>query len=142
MKAYILITASALFAAGCATTKGLEYQAQSPESAYGYAETLKDDGTYIVEVALPANAEKSMAFSFFDRRAAELCGEGDYEKNIYKARRPTINAPGQYVHGGVGVGGGRAGGFLLEGTLTCTGETRPVQPEPMMDADITPMSDS
>ena len=74
---------------------------------YGYAETQKDDQSYVLKTVYPA---EGMARNYWDQRAAELCDSHDYKKQIFNAIRPTIHYESY---------GGRAGNFVLEGFLTC-----------------------
>lgn len=96
----IMLTLSA-----CAST--LEYGPISSDQAYGYAETKREDGSYILRIVHPSG---DVAMSYWDRRAAELCGSTAYEKNIYTAIRPTMHYSNY---------GGMPGAAQLEGILVC-----------------------
>lgn len=125
MKLYSIGVLSLLLC-GCAST-AMDYQAKTSENPWGYEERVQEDGSYILSVSLPGLLSKgssTLPFEYWERRAAELCGNGQYEKNIYKARRETLNTQGAYVYGGVGTGGGSPGAFTLEGKLTCSTESK------------------
>lgn len=114
---------------GCATASP-EYVPMTVKSPYGYKEILQQDQSYLLSVVLPVSpASESLSFEYWNRRAETLCGGTDYEKNIYKAMRPTLNPQTYYVQGGVSTGRGSAGAFTLEGSLTCP-EGTPVYVEP------------
>ncbi len=122
MKRYFVLFGCSLLFASCATSTAMDYKEVTAKERFGYKEVLQEDGSYILSVILPgAGPDRNLPFEFWDRRAAELCGEGQYEKNIYKAYRPTQVTQGAYVYGGVGLGGGAAGAFTVEGKLTCLG---------------------
>lgn len=93
--------------ASLAACVSLDYGPRTSERPYGYAETKRPDGTYIVSVVHP---DASLAMKFWDQRAAELCGSTNFVKNIYVASRPTVRY--QYY-------GGMPGDANLEGMLTC-----------------------
>ena len=114
-----------LLLCGCAST-AMDYQEKTSENPWGYEERVLEDGNYILSVFLPGlgKSNNTLPFEYWERRAEELCGKGQYEKNIYKARRETQNTPGAYVYGGVGTGGGGPGAFTLEGKLTCKTEAQ------------------
>lgn len=118
MKKTIAFGTMCLVLNSCASSTRMDYKPKTPEEPFGFEERLENDGSYIVSVVLPG-ADSTLPFAFWDRRAAEICGDDNYEKNIYKAERPTVVTQGMYVHGGVGFGGGSAGAFSLEGKLTC-----------------------
>lgn len=93
--------------AGLAACVSMDYGPMTGERPYGYAETKRPDGTYVVNVIHP---DALLAMKFWDQRAAELCGSTSFVKNIYVASRPTVLY--QYY-------GGMPGAATLEGTLTC-----------------------
>jgi hypothetical protein len=123
VKKFIALGFASAFLVGCATTQADYYKPISESGRYGYSERLSDDGNYVLTVTVPTGGEANrLPFEIWDRRAAVLCGGTTFEKNVYKASRETVNAPGAYVYGGVGMGGGRAGAFTVEGQLTCDSE--------------------
>lgn len=123
MKQMYLYGVFTLVLFGCASTTTMDYKEVTAKENFGYSEKLQDDGSYILSIILPnSGAENKTPFKYWDRRAVELCGHDHYEKNIYKAMRPTQVTQGAYVYGGVGMGGGSAGAFTLEGKLVCEPE--------------------
>jgi hypothetical protein len=85
----------------------MEYGTIGPERPYGYKETRRDDGSYVLTIAHP---DPKQAILFWDQRAEELCQSKTYVKNIYQAIRPTVWTPGYSAFAGVP---------YLEGYLTC-----------------------
>lgn len=100
----ITLTAAVLLTSACVS---LTYGPITPDQPYGYSETKRADGSYILRVIHPVSAE---AMAFWDKRAEELCGSSTYAKNIYQATRPTLL---------YSTWGGRPGDVVLEGVLTC-----------------------
>lgn len=122
LRAGVLVLIASVALSACATP--LTYGPVSetkPKRTFGYSETRASDGRYTVRVLLPEHGTSTMAFEWWERRAAELCGPAKYQKTIWRAERPTVH----YDHYG-----GRPGGYVLEGYVTCEAapETEPVAP--------------
>lgn len=96
----------ALSVSACATTS-MEYGPIGKGQTFGYQETKQPDGSYILRVVHPVG---DTAMTYWDRRAAELCGSSVYEKNIYRAIRPTLLYQNY---------GGMPGAAEIEGLLVC-----------------------
>jgi hypothetical protein len=110
-----LLACAAIMLAGCASS---EYGAIDEQKGklFGYKETRQADGSYLLLVNYPAVANgKEVVNAMWDRRARELCGDKPITKNIFNATRPTVRY--DYY-------GGRPGGYVLEGYLTC-GDAKP-----------------
>lgn len=107
---------------GCVS---MEYGPTADGRPYGYSETKRADGSYVLRVTHP---DEASALTYWDQRAVELCGSTAYVKNIYQSIRPTM-AYSNY--------GGMPGVVMLEGLLTCTGPT-PAAPTPAAPAASTP----
>ena len=91
---------------------------------YGYKETPTHEGEYILMIRALGGAPE-LVHSVWDRRARELCG-ADYQKQLYRAERPTTTY-GSY--------GGAPGNMVLEGFLHCgagpiVGTPAPAAPAP------------
>jgi len=87
---------------------------------YGYQETQTREGQYILMIRAFGGAPESVHL-MWDRRARELCGP-DYQKQLYRAERPTTT---------YGYYGGAPGNMILEGFLKCG-------TEPMTNAEVSP----
>jgi hypothetical protein len=96
--------------AGCADQAAYQPIGGETKSSFGYKETRTGDGLYSLLVVVPAQGGPTLAYQYWDRRAAELCGNINYKKNIFRAERPTQ----MYDYYG-----GRPGEFVLEGFLDC-----------------------
>jgi hypothetical protein len=105
LRALLIAAASVSTLAACVA---MDYGPMNNERPYGYSETKRPDGSYIVRVVHP---DAALALKFWDQRAAELCGSTQYVKNIYSATRPTVHY--SYY-------GGMPGVPSLEGMLTCS----------------------
>ena len=132
MRAGVLILIASVALSACATP--LTYGPVSemkPKRYFGYSETRASDGRYTVRVLLPENGTSTMAFEWWERRAAELCGPAKYQKTIYRAERPTVHYDNY---------GGRPGGYILEGYVNCdtppAPATEPVAPSEPAPAEV------
>jgi hypothetical protein len=94
----------------------MDYGPIGDDRPYGFAETKRADGSYILRVVHPSFND---AVKFWDQRAAEICGSSDYTKNIYTAIMPTTTYSSY---------GGRPGAPHLEGLLTCASSTTTTAP--------------
>lgn len=111
--------------AACAT--GHEYTRIDPatKTYFGYRDTQNPDGTYRIIILLPSNIpDPKLPRQYWDRRAAEICGQSDYRSNIYAAMRQTL-VYDRY--------GGMAGNYIMEGTLDCGSETAKTVPAATAD---------
>ncbi|MGV8930211.1 MAG: hypothetical protein ACOH1E_10685 [Brevundimonas sp.] len=80
--------------AGCVSDPG--YAPVDPEARryFGYTDTPSGDGGHTIHVVLPEGvANPRAAFTYWERRAAELCPTG-YRKQIHTARRNMMMMPG------------------------------------------------
>ena len=102
------VLCSVLF--GMSACVSMEYAAINSKNNFGYKERLQEDGSYVLTVVLPAMGNRETSLQYWHRRAKELCEGEDYKHNLYRALRPTVRYDSY---------GGRAGGFILEGYLTC-----------------------
>jgi len=109
---------AALLAGLLTACVSLEYGPMGPDRPYGYKETKREDGSYVLLIQHP---DGKKAYEFWDRRAAELCGSKIYEKNIFRAIRPTIAVPGYSATPGMPI---------LEGYLTCGSAAPAATPAP------------
>jgi len=122
MRTHFPFVALALLAlASCATpiVYGPIGQAKSP---YGYKDTRNSDGSITIMVVANSAA---MAKDYWDRRAGELCGAAEIQKNIFRAEIPVYQFQGYAASAyGAGYPGGsysesRYGNFIMEGYLRC-----------------------
>ena len=97
-----------LLLVGCATP--IEYGAAETNRGFGYSQSLATDGSIILKVLTPTALGSTTAFAWWDRRAAEICGDSKIIKNIYSAIRPTVTYESY---------GGTPGDFFIEGYLRC-----------------------
>ena len=75
---------------------------------FGYSEQETDEGGYVLKTVYP---NSGMAQSFWSKRAQELCGGHDFDKNIFRQERLTVHYDTY---------GGRPGYYVLEGFLQCS----------------------
>jgi hypothetical protein len=93
---------------------------------FGYSDAPNPDGTHMIRVYLPSNIPDSkLVRQYWDRRAAEICGNTDYRGNIYAATRPAFVNPGY--------GAPQPGNYLMEGTLDCRAKTADAASSPAAD---------
>jgi hypothetical protein len=113
---------------GCVTPPA--YGPIGPESRYGYRDTRNADGSYTVRV-VTNNA--GLAHTFWDRRAQELCGGPDFDKNIFRAEIPVVTYSGTAT-GPSGYTGyytaDQYGDLILEGYLRCKSDATAPAPAP------------
>jgi hypothetical protein len=88
---------------------------------YGYRETRNADGSYTLRVVSDDSAQ---AYEFWDRRAQELCGGPNFQKNIFRAERPVVQTTGYATNAlnpafGATYTVDQYGSLLLEGYLRC-----------------------
>lgn len=107
----LLLAAAFVPLSGCAVNA--EYKA-ADEQGYGFQERALEDGRFVLTIRHPALGKEAAATarSYFDRRASELCAGKSYEKNIFRAERPTIRTDSY--------GSAAPGWFELEGYVKCT----------------------
>lgn len=132
------LAAAALALAGCVTP--VVYGPIGAESAFGYSDQRNADGSYTIRVVAQNTAQ---AHEFWDRRAGELCGGGDFRKVIYRAHIPVVTTTG-YAAGPNGYGASYVqdvyGAPILEGFARCdgAGDTPTVEPEASAPTEETP----
>jgi hypothetical protein len=92
---------------GCQT---IEYGPLDGEivPVYGYQETQTREGEYVLMIRALSGSPETVHV-MWDRRAGELC-DGEFQKNLYRAERPTTT---------YGYYGGAPGNMILEGFLKC-----------------------
>lgn len=78
---------------------------------YGWRQSQGSDGTYTLKFVIPANMVGGSISDLWDRRATEICGNGEYKKTIYKAERALAYDGSNYVY--------VAGDYIYEGFLVC-----------------------
>lgn len=122
-----LTAGAALLMMGCVTVPhtadGLYRPANAPENGgYGYAENRNADGSWTIQVRMPAftGDPMSVASAVWRRRAAALCGGTDFRETIFRAER--LNTYDSYNHVTV------AGDFLYAGYAACGSTTAPAAP--------------
>jgi hypothetical protein len=99
-------------------------------SPYGYTDLRNADGSYMIRVvALHA----TQAHEYWDRRAAELCGNTSYRKNIYRAEIPVVTTSGYASNPYNPAYGGSYtqdvyGALIMEGYLHCEAEAAQAEP--------------
>ena len=102
---------------GCATP--IEYGSAEANRGFGYSQSIATDGSIILKIHAPTALGSKTAFDWWDRRAAEICGDSKVVKNIYSAIRPTVTYESY---------GGMPGDFLIEGYLKCDPPRAPSPP--------------
>jgi hypothetical protein len=111
------VVVAAAVLAGCAMTP--EYGPIGQAGPWGYSDLQNPDGSYTVRVVALTS---TMAHEYWDRRAAELCGGTNFQKNIFRAEIPVVTQTG-YVTGPNGYGGSYTqdayGSLIMEGYLHC-----------------------
>jgi hypothetical protein len=107
---WLLLAAALVALSGCAINT--EYKA-ADDKGFGFQERLLEDGRFVLIIRHPAVGKEAAATarSYFDRRAAELCAGKSFEKNIFRAERPTIRTDSY--------GSAAPGWFELEGYVKC-----------------------
>lgn len=112
VKAGVAVLAGAgLLLGGCMHQAAYARIDEAGKVPYGFTDTLNPDGGYTIRVLLPQWTEDPRtAFDFWERRAAELCGEAGYRKHLHTARRQMIHNPGYTPV---------AGDYILEGYAWC-----------------------
>jgi hypothetical protein len=106
-----VLAGAGLLLGGCAHQAAYARIDEADKVFYGFTDTLNPDGGYTIRVLLPPWTEDPRtAFDFWERRAAELCGEADYRKHVHTARRQMIHNPGYTPV---------AGDYVLEGYAYC-----------------------
>jgi len=103
-----IILALGLILVGCISPPHYAELGSKRSPMFGYSEQETKEGSYVLKTVYP---NSSMAESFWTRRAQELCGGIDFEKNIFRQERPTVHYD---------TDGGRPGYFVLEGFLQCS----------------------
>jgi hypothetical protein len=108
----------------CTTTPEDYYRsADSPEAGgYGYIQSSNPDGTWSLKFRLPVYSGGLGVEALWDRRAAEICGNSNYKKTIYRAERGLVYDYQNYVH--------VAGDYHYEGFLDCGARSEPVSAQP------------
>lgn len=127
----------ALAVAGCVTppTYGPIGHVQNQ---YGYRDNENADGSHRILVVA---ASSPMAHEFWDRRAAEICGSTNYEKNIFRAQRPVVTTTGYAANpygGGASYQQDTYGDFIMEGYLRCNDAQTPAADAAPAEALATP----
>lgn len=106
---------------------------------FGYRDSRNANGTHTILTVAPSAA---MAHEFWDRRARELCGGGEFRKNIFRAHIPVVTQSG-YVTGANGYGGSYTqdvyGSFYLEGYARCVAPAE-ATPDALSPSDEQPQS--
>jgi hypothetical protein len=107
--------------AGCGTLPEAAsyYRAagDGPNGGFGWRQIANSDGTVTLKFYLPDYVGASAPSEFWDRRAREICGHGDYKKTIYRVERGY----GSNYYNQTLV----ASGYLYEGYLDCKTQTPP-----------------
>lgn len=136
--ARVCVLAVALGVAGCVTppTYG---PIGHVENQYGYRDSENADGSHTILVIA---ASAPMAHEFWDRRAAEICGGGPLQKNIFRAQRPIVTTTGYAANpygGGASYTQDMYGDFIMEGYLRCEAAPAPSDgAEEQQGAPVTP----
>jgi hypothetical protein len=100
-------------------------------SPFGYSDMRNTDGSYTIRVVA---MQATQAHEYWDRRAAELCGNANYRKNIFRAEIPVVTTTGYAANPyNPGYGGSYTqdayGALIMEGYLHCDAEAAaPAQP--------------
>ena len=80
----LLVVSAIAMLSGCVS---MDYGPSADGRPYGYSETKRADGSYVLRVTHP---DEASALTYWDQRAVELCGSTAYVKNIYQSIRPTM----------------------------------------------------
>lgn len=118
-----VLAAAALALAGCVTPPSYG-PIGHVQNQYGYRDRQNPDGSHVILVVAGSAPQ---AQEFWDRRATEICGSPNFEKNIFRAQRPIITTTG-YAPNALNPAYGASytqdsyGDFLIEGYLHCEGE--------------------
>jgi hypothetical protein len=78
---------------------------------YGWTQSQGSDGVYTLKFRVPNSGMTGSLSDLWDRRATEICGNGQYKKTIYKAERALAYDSYNMVT--------VAGDFIYEGFLEC-----------------------
>lgn len=118
----VVLAAAAL--AACVTP---EYGPIGEAGPWGYSDMQNADGSHTIRVVAQTS---QMAHEYWDRRAAELCGGTNFQKNIFRAEIPVVSQSG-YVSGPNGYGGSYTqdvyGSLVMEGYLRCNENAAPAE---------------
>lgn len=121
-----VLAVAALALAGCVTPPTYGPIGDVPNQ-YGYRDRQNPDGSHVILVVAGSAPQ---AQEFWDRRATEICGSADFEKNIFRAQRPIITTTGDAPNAlnpayGASYTPDSYGDFLMEGYLHCPSEAAP-----------------
>lgn len=106
-----LSAVAGLSVGGCMHQAGYARIDAAGKVPYGFTDTLNPDGGYTILVRLPQwTKDPHTAFEFWERRAAELCGDAGYRKHLHTAQRQMIHNPGYTPV---------MGDYILEGYAYC-----------------------
>lgn len=118
-----LIAGAGLCAGGCVTNPGYVMRGGVDGSWYGYSDRRNVDGSYTIRVDLPASTSNpQIAYTYWNRRAEELCGGAFLRKSIHTAERPVVFVQPHQSHQAI------RGDYVLEGYVYC--ETPAETPPP------------
>lgn len=123
MRAWLASVAAGACVALAGCVAPFTYQEIGPGAPFGYRSTANADGGYTILVVMPLyESELALAQQFWDRRAAEICGNANYRKIIFRAER--ANYYDNY--------GAHPGNYYLEGYAYCDASAS--EPAPTADS--------
>lgn len=124
MRAWLASAAAGVCVALAGCVAPFNYQEIGPGAPFGYRSTANADGGHTILVVMPEYAANvALAQQFWDRRAAEICGNPNYRKIMFRAERATV----YYDYYGA-----RPGNYYLEGYAYCDASAS--EPAPAADS--------